>query len=80
VIIGTSALAVVALLVGAAGYTIYESESGQVHARPYSELRVTGDLKTEQILAWRRNSIHDVATDSDVAFLGIDLRPSCEEI
>jgi len=71
--IGASALAVVALLVGAVGYAIHQDESRQVHATRFAELRVVGDLKADQVVDWRLDRIEEVAIGSAVAFRGVDL-------
>ena len=65
--IGVSALAVVALLVGAVGYAIYQGESRHFHAERFAELRVIGDLKTDQILEWRNDRLGDVAVGAALA-------------
>jgi len=78
-IIGVSALAVVALLVGAVGYAIYQGESRQVRATRFAELRVVGDLKTDQILEWRNERLGDVAVGAAVAFRGVDLAAYVED-
>jgi len=77
-IIGASALALFALLIGAVGYAIYQGESRQIHARQFAELRVIGDLKTDQILIWRWERLGDVVGGS-VAFGGVDLAAFVED-
>jgi hypothetical protein len=72
-IIGASTIAVVALLVGAAGHAIYQGESDHIRATQFAELRVTGDLKTDLILDWRNDRLGDVSVGSAVAFRGVDL-------
>ena len=61
------------LLVGTAGYAIYQGESSQVRSAQLTELRVIGDLKTDQILAWRGERLGDVAVGAAVAFSRDDL-------
>ena len=72
-VIGAGVVAVVALLVGAVGYAVYEDGSRQVHTTRFAELRVIGNLKTEEILDWRIDHLGDVAVGSVVAFGGADL-------
>lgn len=72
-IIGASVLAVVALLVGAVGDATYQGETNRIHATGFAELRVVGDLKTEQILDWQTDRLSDVAVGSALAFGGVDL-------
>ena len=69
-IIGAGALAVVALLVGAVGYTIYQGESRQIHATRLAELRLIGDLKTDQILAWRDERLGDAHVGAAWTLMG----------
>ena len=73
VVIAVSAVVAAALLSGTAGYAIYQAQSSQVRSAQLRELRLVGDLKTDQILAWRRERLGDTAVGAAVAFARDDL-------
>ncbi len=72
-VIGAGLIIVVALLVGVVGYAAYQEEVRSIHAARFAELRLIGDLKTEQVLDWRNERLGDIAVGSAVAFGGVDL-------
>ncbi len=67
-ITGGLAIVVVAGLVGVAGYLVYRQSFDAILAQRFAELKVVGDLKTDQVVAWRWERLGDV--DGGAASLG----------
>ncbi len=70
VIVGVIAIVVIAGLVGVVGYTVYRQSFDAIRAQRYSELRVIGALKVDQIVDWRNDRLADDRVGAAWVFTG----------
>ena len=59
-----SVFVVVALVVVALGYAIYEGEAGEVRGEQFAELKLVAELKIDQITTWREGRLGDAVVSA----------------
>ncbi len=67
--VATCLFAVIAVVAGGAGYWFYQQETETIKRQKCAELQAIGDLKSDQIVAWRQERLWDVTLHSKDVFM-----------